>query len=249
MHRMFKHIVLLAILFSCSAISFSQDKNNLWKGNQSYEDRQYDKAQESYQSSLELLPSDDATYNMANTLYKQQKYADAAKLFESVANQTEDKNFKAEAFHNLGNSYMKSKELDKGIEAYKNALRNNPNDEETRYNLSYALKMKQEEEKEDQDQDKNDDQDKDENQDKEENQDKQDQQKNEDEQDKDDQEQNQDKQDQQDQQDEEQPQQNEISKEDAERLLENLENEEEKTQEKVQMKQRKSSNVKIENDW
>jgi len=249
MLKVVKNIIGLTIFLSCTLHSFSQDENNLWKGNKSYQDRQYNKAQESYQNSLELLPSDEATYNMANTLYKQQKYADAAKLFKSVADQTDDKDLKAEAFHNLGNSYLKSKELDKGIEAYKNALRNNPNDEETRYNLSYALKMKQEQEK------KDDDQKKDDKKDDQKDKDKEDQQQDKDKQDENkdqDKEQNQDQQDEQkqdqEQQQEEKPQPNEISKEDAERLLDNLENEEEKTQEKMQKKKRKS-NVKIENDW
>ena len=152
-----KLLIIILFAFTTSLLS-AQDANEAWKGNKAYKDRDYALAGESYIRSLDLSPSTTASYNMANTLYRQKKYEEAGKIYQSVAGQLEDKNDRAQAYHNLGNSYLKSKELDKGIAAYKQALRNNPFDEDTRYNLSYAMKLKKEQEEEQKDQDKKDDQ-------------------------------------------------------------------------------------------
>lgn len=238
------------ILFALTShLLLAQDANQAWKGNKAYEERSYEDAQESYSRSLELSPSTTASYNLANSLYRQKKYEEAGKIYQSVAGQLEDKEDRAQAYHNLGNTYLKTKKIDEGIAAYKQALRNNPTDEDTRYNLSYAMKLKKEQEEEEKkDQDKKDEQKDDQEKNEDQKKDKQDQDKQEQDEKKD---QDQDKQDQDQQKEEQQqqPQPNEISKQDAERILENMENEEEKTQEKVRKQKRKSSNVKIENDW
>lgn len=249
MLKYLKYILPVIIVFLSLTVS-AQENNRIWKGNKEYRDRNYEQATAEYQKSLELSPSAKASYNMANALYRQKKYKEAGSIYQSIASSAEDKMEKAEAYHNLGNAMLKSKEIDKGIEAYKAALRNNPSDEATRYNLSYAMKLKQQEEEQKKDDQNKDDQNKDQEQNKD--QQNQDQQKK-DEQDKKDQ-QNQDQKDQQQkeqeqEQQQQQPQPNEVSKEDAARMLENLENDEQKTQQKIQMQQRKSSKVKIENDW
>lgn len=239
-------------LLSISMISFSnviaQDENLTWKGNKSYRNRDYSSAQQSYEHSLNISPSNTTRYNLANSLYKQQKYNEAAEIYNSIATQSDDKLEKAEAYHNLGNAMMKSKQLDKGIEAYKQALRNNPQDEDTRYNLSYALKLKKEQEKkEDQEQDQDEQEQNQDQQQQKEEQEKKDNEKQEQEQEQ--QQQEQKEQEQEQEQAQPKPQEQQISKEDARRLLENMENEEEKTREKVQILDRKQSNKNIENDW
>jgi tetratricopeptide (TPR) repeat protein len=163
--------------------------------------------------------------------------------------ENDDKDFKSKVHHNIGNSYLKSQKFEESIKSYKEALKLNPNDEETKYNLSYALNMlknnqDKQQQKNDQDKDdqkKNDDK----NQDKKEN-DKNDQQKNDENKDKG--EQNKPDQNQTTQQDNlKQPQQNKISKEEAERILNAMKNNEQDLQKKL--RKQKGTVVKTEKDW
>ncbi|TVZ26231.1 TPR repeat protein [Gillisia sp. Hel_I_86] len=100
-----------------------------------------------------------ARYNMANMYYGKEKPAQATSRYKEAAKVAETKDAKHDVFHNMGNSYMDQKKYAEAIAAYKNALRNNPTDEQTRYNLALAKKMleKQQQENKDQD-DKKDDQ-------------------------------------------------------------------------------------------
>lgn len=107
-----------------------------------------------------------ARYNMANMYYGKEKPAQATSRYKQAAKVAETKDEKHEVFHNLGNSYMDQKKYAEAIEAYKNALRNNPADEETRYNLALAKKMLEKEQQENKDQDDKKDDKKDKDQDK-----------------------------------------------------------------------------------
>lgn len=93
-----------------------------------------------------------ARYNMANMYYGKEKPAQATTRYKQAAKVAETKEDKHDVFHNLGNSYMDQKKYAEAIEAYKNALRNNPTDEETRYNLALAKKMMEKEQQENKDQ-------------------------------------------------------------------------------------------------
>ncbi len=256
---------------------FSQNENSLIReGNKLFEEKKYPEAEIEYRKSLEVAPkSFKGNFNLADALYEQKNYEEASKLFNDIASKNLSKKVKADAYHNLGNSLLDQQKIEESIEAYKNALRNNPKDKETKYNLEYAKQLlKKQQQQQDQNKDNKDQQDKDkqdENKDKqdqnkdekEQNQDKQDQnkdqqEKNEDKQDenKDKQEQNQDqqkqeqdKQDKQDQQ-KQQPKPKEISKKDAERMLQALKNGEKETLEKLKKaKAAKAQRVKIEKDW
>ncbi|MEK6616211.1 MAG: tetratricopeptide repeat protein, partial [Bacteroidota bacterium] len=167
-------------------------------------------------------------FNLGDAYYKQGKYKEAAEQFEMLTQRKTNNDTLSKAYHNLGNSYLKQKEFEKSITAYKNALKKNMDDEETRYNLAYAQKMlKQQQEQQKQNQDKKDhDKNKDKNKDK--NQDKSKDKKKDDKQ--------------------EQQQQN-ISKEDAQRLLEALNNDEKKLRDKMNEKKVKVAKTQIEKDW
>ena len=97
--------------------------------------------------------SGDATFNLGDALYEQQKYDDAAKEFEKAINSETDPVKQSEAWYNLGNTYMKNQKYAEGIEAYKNALRKNPKDEDARYNLRLAQLMLQEQQQQQQNKD------------------------------------------------------------------------------------------------
>ncbi|MBL7967184.1 MAG: tetratricopeptide repeat protein [Prolixibacteraceae bacterium] len=193
----------------------------------------FNKAEIEYRKALDKKP-DNARwdFNLADALYKQMKFEEAAEKFKDISERTTDKTEKGRALHNLGNSLLMNNKLDESIEAYKQALRNNPGDLETKYNLLYAMNMKKKQQEQQQKQDKNKDKNKDQDKDK----DKKDQQN------KDQQNQNKDQ--------KQQPQQNKISKQNAEQMLQALENSEKKTQEKVKKIQAlKAQSKKVEKDW
>lgn len=181
-----------------------------------------------------------ANYNTASTLYKLGKYGEANEILAKLANNNESQEYLPDMLHNLGNNFMKQEMYDKAIEAYKNSLRLRPDDDETRYNLSYAqakLKQQEQENEDNKDKDKQDEKNKDENQDQ---QDKEDQQQQQDQQ-----QQNQDE-----KKDQPQPQENkELSKEDVERILQAIQQQEKDVKEKVDKEKAKVKKVKTEKDW
>ncbi|MDH5412884.1 MAG: tetratricopeptide repeat protein [Flavobacteriaceae bacterium] len=251
---------LTYLLFLLTFIGFAQDKKvkpeiqqaekQLFRtGNDLYNDENYIDAEVQYKKALELNPNyEKANYNLGNAIYQQNRFKEALPLYDLVSKTTESKLNKAESFHNIGNTMMKEKQYDKAIEAYKNALRNNHKDDETRYNLALAQKMLEEQKNQNKDKDQdnkdnkdnkdqdNKDQDKKEDQNKDkENEDKEDKKpENKDE--------NKDKQ-------EPKPQQNKLTPQQIKQLLEAMNNEENKTQQKVNAQKAKGSKVKQEKDW
>jgi len=98
-----------------------------------------------------------ANYNLANSLYRQEKYEDAANSYKYVAEQKEnDKSLRAKAFHNYGNSLFNQEKYKESIEAYKDALKLNPRDLDTKYNLEYARKKIMQQQQQQQQQSPND---------------------------------------------------------------------------------------------
>lgn len=200
-------------------------------------------AEAKYRKALDAGPNlFEANYNLGNALFYRQEYEQAAKFFESQAVRSDiSLEQKAKTYHNWGNSLLASGKLQEAIDAYKNALRINPNDKATKYNLAYALKQKKKQPPQQQQQQQNQDQNE---------QDQQEQQNQEDQQQ---QEQEQEQGGQDEEQENEQEQQageekDEISKEDAERMLKAIEQDEQDTQEKVE-KAKRPQPVRIEKDW
>jgi len=191
----------------------------------------------------------EAEFNTGAALYAQDKYEETTKQYESLLSQTDDDEKTASIWHNIGNSLLEAEQYAPSIEAYKNSLRKNPTDDDTRYNLAYAKQKLKEQQQENQDTDL--DQNKEQDKEQDEGQDQQDQ-----EQDKnqDHQEQDQQDQDQQDQQDQDKNQEQqaaprEISKEDAERMLKAIQQQEKDVKEKVDKKKAAAAKVKTEKDW
>lgn len=244
-NRTMKQASLLIILLFVwvTATQAQNERKFVRQGNKYFEEAmkdksridstQFNKAEIEYRKALDKKP-DDAKwdFNLADALYKQMKFEESAEKFKEIADKTSDKIEKSRALHNLGNSLLMNKKLDESIAAYKEALRNNPEDLETKYNLLYAMNMK----KKQQDQKKKDDQNKDKKKDKNKDQ-KKDQDKNKDQQNK-----NQDQ--------KQQQQQSKISKQNAEQMLQALENSEKKIQDKVKKIQAlKAQSKKVEKDW
>ena len=205
---------------------------------------QFNKAEIEYRKAIEKKPGESKwDFNLADALYKQKKFGESAEKFKEIADKTYDKGEKARALHNLGNSMLMTNKIDESIAAYKEALRNNPKDMETKYNLLYAMNMKkkqQQKKNQDKNKDKKDQNKKDQNKDQNKDQDK----KNQDQQNKN-QNQNQNQQNQQNQ-----PQQSKISKQNAEQMLQALENNEKRIQDKVKKVQAmKAQSKRVDKDW
>ena len=236
---MTKKFYILSLLLVASAVQvFAQqktDRDYLRSGNKLYNDSLFIKAEVDYRKALEINPkSTDAMFNLANTLLMQQKAKEAMEQYESVSKIEKDKDKLAQIYHNMGVILQSSKQLPQCIEAYKESLRNNPKDNETRYNLALAQKQLKDQQQNQQNQ----------------NQQQQQQQKQEEE--KQDQNKDQQEQEQKDQQQQNQQQQqqnkNEMSKENAQQLLNAVMQDEKNVQDKVK-KQIQIQGKKLEKDW
>ncbi len=235
----------LLLVLSLSPNSIAQpDRSINNKGVDEFEAKNYSEAEANFKKGLEKAPDSFVTnFNLGDALYKQERYDEAINSFQSALGNANDDLTKAKVHHNVGNSLLKSNKIKESIESYKTALKYNPDDSDTKYNLSYALSLLN---NQDQNQQQNKDQ---QNKNDKNQQDQQNQQDQNKDQNKDQQNQPQPK-DQETQQDNlKQPQQQEakISKEDAERILEALKNNEKDLQKELRKKTGKP--VKTEKDW
>jgi Ca-activated chloride channel family protein len=157
MKKILTFIFLISLCFS----SQSQNKKQLIReGNKLYNDSSYNLSEMQYRKSLEKDQDYfNASFNLADAIYKQERYEESSSLFDALKDNAKNNIDLAKINHNLGNSLLKENKTDQAIEAYKNALRQNPTDEDTRYNLAYAQKVKKQEEQQ-KDQQENKDQDK-----------------------------------------------------------------------------------------
>ena len=253
----------ITLLFlAMTLLSWSQQENRLIRqGNRQYDDGNYKKAEIDYIKSTQAeKASHKGFYNLGDAWYMQKNYLQASAAFDTLRTFKMDDETRSKSYYNLGNSLLKAaidsaqlaqQVLPPGIEAYKQSLRLNPADTDAKYNLAYAQKLLEKSQQQQQQQNKDKQDKKDDKQD----QQKQDQKK-QDEQKQDQQKQDQQKEDQakQDQQQQDQQQQQgqpmQISKEDAERILEALKNDEKQTLEKLTEAKIKTIRVvKSDKDW
>jgi tetratricopeptide (TPR) repeat protein len=124
--------------------SFAQNKKSFLRdGNELYTDSSYNDAEIQYRKSLEKDQDYfKASFNLADAIYKQGRYKESSALFDALIDNAPNENDLAKVYHNLGNSLNQEQKLEEAIEAYKNALRINPNDTETRHNLALSKKTK-----------------------------------------------------------------------------------------------------------
>ena len=233
------YFYLLIILIGVTNITEAQNKKSFLKeGNKLFSDSSYNASEIKYRKSLEKDQDYfSASYNLANSIYKQERFDESSSLYESLQDNARNNHELSQIYHNKGNSLMKQQKTDLAIKAYKDALRENPNDEDTRFNLAYAKKIKQ---KEEENKDKKN---KDEENKEEENKEKKDQEK------KDEKNKEQENKDEENKEQEKEEKKDQMSKEDAEKMLEALEQKEKELQEKLQKKKVKGKKIKILKDW
>ncbi|MEC8133212.1 MAG: tetratricopeptide repeat protein [Bacteroidota bacterium] len=269
--RLLTNINLLLVGLLWSTNGHSQDETELeslsntyvYKGN-SHFNNSFLEAEKNYRMALSEMPSNTkGAYNLGNAYYNAELYDEAlARLLEAARKGT--KLEKHRAYHNIGNILMQDKQCKKAVEAYKNALRNDPKDEESRYNLAIAQECAkeegggsdddQEEKEENQDQQKKNEEkkDSDKEQDEEEkNKDKgeEEDRSNKGEDEKKENSQPQDKGDESSDTKKPEPQAGKLSPQQIKNLLEAMNNEEKKVQEKVNASKKKGIKVKSDKDW
>jgi Ca-activated chloride channel homolog len=240
-----KNTLFLLSLLMCIT-SFAQNKKSFLRdGNELYNDSSYNDAEIQYRKSLEKDQDYfNASFNLADAVYKQERYEESSALFDALKDNAPTETDLAKVYHNLGNSLVQEQKLEEAIAAYKSALRINPNDKDTRYNLALTHQQKQQQEQEqenkEEDQENKDEQKEDK---KGENKEKEKENK--------EQEQQEDNKEQQEEKQENQPEEKkeEMSKEDAEKMLEAIQQEEKELQEELQKKKVKGKRVKVLKDW
>ena len=255
-------VALLLGMASCLAQS---ERAGVRRGNRDFRKEHWPQAEINYKKALVAdSTSVAADYNLGNTYYRTENYSEADRYFKAGIDSLAKGKHGADAYHNMGNSQLKQRSWQGAIDAYKNALRRNPGDMETKANLAYAQKMLENEQQnggggnndqnqQDQNQDQNQNQDQqdqnqDQNKDNQNNDQNQDQNQNDQNQD---QNQNQDQQDQnQDQQQNQQGQQPKITPQAAQQMLQAIQAQENDTQDKV--KKEKAARLKSkqkEKNW
>jgi tetratricopeptide (TPR) repeat protein len=279
MRRMSRLILFFVISFWVSPVLLAQeeeqeaDKNALlasqnltWEANKELVDNKFVDAEVDYRRAISKSKENAAApYNLGNAYYTNESYQEAFGRFKEAGEISAEKPAKHKAYHNIGNVFMKNKEYAKAVEAYKEALRNNPQDEETRYNLALAKELLKKDQNQQQNDDnkENDQQDQDEKEDQNQGSQEEDnpQDKGEDGEDKDEQKDQNKKGDGEEQKEKDRqpnegdepqdkkPRPNQLSPQQIENLLEAMENEEKKVQEKMEARKVKGTKNKTEKDW
>ena len=140
-----KEAVILTLFFLSPFFLSAQNNNTLIKnGNDAYNKREYDEAADNYKKVADKDPANEkAQYNLGNALYKKGSEAEALHAYDVAIKISHSKTERSEGWYNKGVALQNSKKLPECIDAYKNALRLNPADEEARFNLQKALQQQQ----------------------------------------------------------------------------------------------------------
>lgn len=281
---------ILFITLLIASLGFAQDLNKqqlkeeknatnlVYKANELVGEDNYVEAEMEYRKAISEAPSKAVgAYNLAHSYYKKGSFDEALFRSQEAANNATTKDEKHRAFHNIGNILMQNEQCKEAVEAFKNALRNNPNDEESRYNYALAKECADQQKQDGGGEDDKEDKDKDQEQNKEDQEKKEDENKKDENQDKD----NQDKKDEgdkdkndgdkdededgkpkddkkdegkgnedkKDKNEKPKPQPGQMSPQQVKNILEAMQNQEQKVQEKMNADKQKGAKVKTEKDW
>ena len=224
--------LIFVILLFMSTLAFGQlypERHSVRQGNRRYERENYVEAEAKYMGALSKNPaSAEANFNLGDALYRQGRFEEAEQRFGALGQLPVGPEQWAQGFYNQGNAQVRQyqntsnkEKLTQALEAYKQSLRLNPDDREAKFNLAYVQKLLENENgggggenNQDQDQDQNQDQDQDQNQGQNQNQDQQNN-------------------DEQPDEGQQSPPEGRMSREEAEQLLNAMQNSEDRTREKV----------------
>lgn len=215
-------VIILLIFSALQPLLAQEEWSDVREGNKLYKSEKYIDAEVAYRKGLQKNPkSFEGTYNLGNALFKQKKYPEALEQYKNaLALQPTEKAKIAAAYHNAGNALLSDKKIQESIDAYKMALKANPKDDETRYNLAYAqMLLKKQQQNKDKDKDKDKEKEKEKEQKKE-----------------------------QDKNQQQQQQQPQMSKQNAQQILEALQQDEKNTMDKKKKQPVRARNS-AEKDW
>lgn len=271
-------IALLTVQYSFAQQSTRQEVKNikdanayLYDASEAMQEDNFAQGEANYRNAIALNPEDKTgKYNLGNAYYQAEMNDAAMMRYIQAAKIATTKKAKHKAYHNLGNTFMNAKQYKEAVEAFKNALRNNPQDEETRYNYALAKELleneqnqgggedekdkeqEKQEEKEEEKEKENNEENKegdegDEKEDKEDGKEKEDENKGDEEEDKG--KPNEPNKEQEKQPKKQQQQPGKLSPQQVKNLLEAMNNEEKKVQDKINVKKQKGAKVKSNKDW
>lgn len=244
---------VLLIFMSMGSLMSQQNEYESFikKGNNSFEENTV-LSEQNYRKAISVSPEFvKGQYNFSNNLYENEYYD------EALLNQIEASKYakttvdKHQIFHNIGNILMKQEMCKEAVEAYKNALKNNPKDDESRYNLALAKDCAKEDENENESEGEDEDEDKEKDKEKDDNEnqkDDKDQQGDEEKENEDQKENNKDQQSE-DKNNDNKPREKKLSPQQIKNILEAMNQEESKVQEKMNAKKLKGVKLKNEKDW
>ena len=270
-----KQFILVLILLG-SSLTYAQKKDlalqksndYVYQGNELVNE-DFTLAEMEYRKAISKDPANAVgPYNLGNAYYKNGKFSEALLRHQEAIKSMTSKEERHKAFHNIGNTLMQNKQCKEAVEAYKNALRNNPNDDETRYNLGLAKECAKEqggggedqnedenqEEKEDQEnQDNKDKQDEGDSEEEKEDEGEQDEKEGDEEEDEEgkprEEKEDKDKSEDEKKEQKPKPQQGQLSPQQIKNLLEAMNDQEQKVQEKINAEKAKGVKIKNDKDW
>lgn len=227
-----KKIATMLLLLMVVGAHAQSDRDYVRQGNKQFRAGKYAEAEVDYRKAVEKNGKNaQAVYNLGNALLAQRKDSAAIEQFQAAAKLETNSRRLSYAYHNIGVICQGRQMFGEAIEAYKEALRNNPNDDETRYNLELCKRQQKQQQQNQQNQQQKQNKDNKDNKDKNKDQDKQDQQK---------------QQDKEQQQKQDKPQ---MSKENAEQLLNAAMQEEKNTQQRIKKAQRQKQTRRLQKNW
>ena len=129
-------------------VTYSQsERKYIRDGNKNFSDSSFVKSEINYKKSLEINPDYDAAiFNLSNSLQKQKRFDESEEYLKKIIGNSNDSSIISDSYYNLGNNMLQQQKINEAIDAYKNCLRINPEDEEARYNLTkMVMKFKKSE--------------------------------------------------------------------------------------------------------
>lgn len=160
MRRTIKYfVVALLTLFVCGEVSAQQMKERglVRKGNRQFKREQFEKSVDSYQRALQHdSTSFEAKYDLASALYRTERYEKAEKTLLGIVNDTTRTELeRGEVAYNLGNTQFAQQKYKEALSSYRQAMRCNPNDEDAKFNYAFTKRLIQQQEQQQQNQDQN----------------------------------------------------------------------------------------------
>ncbi len=227
-------IIILALFF-LKTTAFSQSAHKfLRKADGFYQNGNFKMAEENYRKSLEKQPTEKSNFNLGNSIFQQQRYDDAIMQYGDLASKSKDNTLKSNSLYNKGNAHFLKKEYEQAVNAYKESLRLSPKDADAKINLAKAKKLLEEQQKQNQQQNQDKKKDKKDKKNQDQNQDQQNQKQNQ-------------EPDKQPQKNQNQQSQQDLKKEDAKRMLQVMDDEERKVQQRMKKGNPKPS--RSAKDW